>query len=49
MPTLRFELIQVLTGVDSITLHYRGVRGLAAEVSFFNAENEVVAACAHDE
>lgn len=49
MPTLHFELLQVLTGADSVTIYYRGVRGLAAEVFFFNAENQVFKACAHYE
>jgi ketosteroid isomerase-like protein len=49
MPTLRFELLQALVGVDSVTIYYRGVRGLAAEVFFFNEEGLVVRACAHYE
>ena len=47
MPTLHFELISVLAGVDSVTLYYRGVRGLAAEVFFFNEKGLVCRACAH--
>jgi ketosteroid isomerase-like protein len=46
-PTLRFELIQTLAGVDSVTIYYRGARGLAAEVFFFGADGLVVKACAH--
>lgn len=49
LPELRFELLTVLTGVDSITLYYRGIRGLAAEVFFFNAEGKVRQAAAHYE
>jgi hypothetical protein len=48
-PALRFELLQVLTGAESITIYYRGVRGLAAEVLFFNEQNQVFKACAHYE
>jgi hypothetical protein len=47
MPALKFDLIQALVGVDSITIHYRGVRGMAAEVFFFNAESKVTRAFAH--
>lgn len=49
MPDLRFEHVQTLTGVDSVTIYYRGVRGMAAEVFFFNSEDLVVKACAHYE
>ncbi|MFN8627584.1 MAG: nuclear transport factor 2 family protein [Candidatus Binatia bacterium] len=49
MPNLRFEHVQTLTGVDSVTIYYRGVRGMAAEVFFFNSEGLVVTACAHYE
>lgn len=47
MPTLRFELMAVLPGVDSVVIYYRGVRGMAAEVFFFDGEGKVVKACAH--
>lgn len=47
MPGLHFELITTLIGAHSLTLYYRGVRGLAAEVFFFNAQGAVVKACAH--
>lgn len=46
-PTLHFELIATLVGVDSITLHYHGARGLAAEVFFFGPDGKVTKACAH--
>ena len=46
-PALRFELIEVLLGVDSVTLYYRGARGLAAEVFFFDAHGRVERAFAH--
>jgi uncharacterized protein YjiS (DUF1127 family) len=32
LPELHFELVQVLAGVDSLTILYRGQRGLGAEV-----------------
>jgi ketosteroid isomerase-like protein len=48
-PTLRFEAITVLAGVDSVTIYYRGARGLAAEVFFFDDEGLVVRAYAHYE
>jgi ketosteroid isomerase-like protein len=47
MPDLRFELVDILIGVGSITLYYRGVRGMAAEVFQFNAEGKVIRASAH--
>lgn len=47
MPDLRFELIDVLVGIGSITLYYRGVSGMAAEVFFFNGEDKVIRAYAH--
>ena len=48
MPDLQFELLGVLVGVDSITLHYRGAKGrLAAEVFHFDTEDKVVRAFAH--
>jgi len=37
IPELRFELLAVLVGVDSVVLHYRGVR-LSAEVFHFEPE-----------
>lgn len=47
MPELRFELIDTLAGVDSLTLYYRGVRGMAAEVFFFDDRGRIRKACAH--
>jgi ketosteroid isomerase-like protein len=32
LPDLHFELVDVLTGVDCLTILYRGHRGLSAEV-----------------
>lgn len=47
MPALRFELVKCLVGVESVTLYYRGVHGMAAEVFFFNEQGKVIQACAH--
>lgn len=47
MPNLRFELVSVLAGIDSVVVHYRGVHGLAAEVFFFGENGKVVKAHAH--
>lgn len=48
MPDLRFELICVLVGVGSITLHYKGANGrLVAEVFHFTPEGLVRRAFAH--
>lgn len=46
-PHLRFELVTVLAGVDSVTICYRGHRGLSAEVLHFNPSGKVRAAFAH--
>lgn len=48
IPDLRFELISVLIGVNSITLYYKGARGrLVAEVFYFGLDRKVVKAYAH--
>ena len=48
VPDLRFELIAVLVGVDSITLHYKGARRrLVAEVFHFGSDGKVARAFAH--
>lgn len=47
MPDLHFELLNVLTGVNSLTLYYQGVRGLAAEVLHFDEAGKVFKAFAH--
>lgn len=49
MPTLKFELIQTLVGVESVTIYYRGARGAAAEVFFFGQDHLVHRAAAHYE
>lgn len=46
-PALRFEHIATLVGADSVVIHYRGVRGPAAEVFFFDATGRVTRAAAH--
>jgi hypothetical protein len=46
-PVLRFELVSTLVGADSVTIYYKGVRGMAAEVFFFDAQGLVIKACAH--
>lgn len=48
-PSLRFELIGVLAGIDSITLYYKGTRGMATEVFHFDADRFVAKAFAHYE
>ena len=47
MPELRFELVDVLVGMGSVTLYYRGARGMAAEVFEFDEQGLVVRASAH--
>jgi hypothetical protein len=47
-PELRFELINVLVGIDSVTLYYRSVKSmLAAEVMRFDESGKVARATAH--
>jgi ketosteroid isomerase-like protein len=48
-PDLRFELKEVLVGVDSLVIYYHNVtRGKkAAEVFIFNPESQVVKSMAH--
>jgi hypothetical protein len=42
--------VSVLSGVESVTLYYKGARGrLAAEVFFFNSADKVTHAFAHYE
>lgn len=47
LPELHFTLIDTFLGTDSITLHYEGPRGPAAEVFFFDLQGRVVRAAAH--
>ena len=46
-PDLRFELVTALAGVDSVTVYYKGHRGLSAEVLHFGPGGKVRAAFAH--
>lgn len=46
-PALKFELFSTLLGVDSITIYYKGARGMAAEVFFFNDQRVVWKSCAN--
>ena len=48
VPDLRFELIALLIGVNSLTLTYKGVQGrMAAEVFHFGPDHKVTRAYAH--
>ena len=42
LPDLHVELLDVLTGVDGLTILYRGHRGLSVEVFQFDAEGRAV-------
>jgi ketosteroid isomerase-like protein len=46
-PTLRFELLHVLAGATSVTIVYRGHRGVSAEVFWFAGDSKVERAAAH--
>jgi hypothetical protein len=46
-PDLHFDLMTTLTGVDSVTLYYKGVRGLSAEVFHFNQEGKITKSYTH--
>ncbi|GJM17277.1 MAG: hypothetical protein DHS20C13_26040 [Thermodesulfobacteriota bacterium] len=47
-PDLKFELYQVLTGINSITPYYKTVNDmLAAEVMFIDSEGKIVKVLAH--
>jgi hypothetical protein len=47
MPNLHFELVTTLVGAHSITLYYKGHRGMSAEVFIFGLDKKVVEAFAH--
>jgi ketosteroid isomerase-like protein len=47
MPTLRFELHSTLVGAESLVIYYRGARGMAAEIFFFDPQGKVARSCAH--
>src|SRR6476619_6538372 len=40
VPHLRFELIETLVGVNSVTVYYKSARGLSAEVFHFNLDRK---------
>ena len=47
MPGLHFRLIACFAGVDSLVIHYHGVRGAAAETLVFGRDARVIRAYAH--
>jgi ketosteroid isomerase-like protein len=47
LPDLHFDLANILVGVDSITLYYKGHRGFSAELLFFDETGMVFKAFAH--
>jgi ketosteroid isomerase-like protein len=47
VPDLRFQLIDVRVGVDSLVIHYHGHKGPVTEVLRFGAGGKVVSAAAH--
>ena len=46
-PDLHFELVTALAGVNSLTVYYKGHRGLSAEVLHFAPNGKIRAAFAH--
>jgi ketosteroid isomerase-like protein len=46
LPDLHFELNEVLTGIDTITIYYRGPRGASAETFHFDRNGKVSQALA---
>ena len=48
-PKLHFEFINVLCGMNSIVINYKGLRGVAAETFILNSDGLVVKAIAHYE
>jgi hypothetical protein len=47
IPDLHFELVSTLVGATSITLYYKGHRGMVAEVFIFGPDEKVAASFAH--
>jgi ketosteroid isomerase-like protein len=48
MPGLRFEVLDVFAGIDSVVIHYKSVLGLrACEVFQFDGQGKVRRATAH--
>jgi len=48
-PSLHFEFINCFLGANSLIIHYKGHRGMAAETFIFNDEGKVKIAYAHYE
>ena len=46
IPDLHFVFQEVLVGIESLTIYYRGHRGMVAEVLIFNAQGKVKQALA---
>ncbi|MFB2969995.1 nuclear transport factor 2 family protein [Aerosakkonema sp. BLCC-F183] len=47
-PELKFELLQILTGVESLTIYYRSVKEmLAAEVMVLDSQDKIAKAIVH--
>ena len=47
LPELQFEFILFFLGSDSLVLYYRSVRGLVAEVFFFDPAGKIVRSAAN--
>lgn len=47
LPDLRCELVSILVWVESITLAYKGYRGLGAEVFHLGPDRKVLRVSAH--
>ena len=47
IPELQFELIYFFVGADSLVVYYEGVRGLVAEVFFFDSAGKVIRSAAN--
>ena len=48
-PDLHFEFLNAFAGVNSVTVYYKGHRGLSAEVFYFDKNGKVKSAYAHYE
>lgn len=47
VPDLRFERLETLVGVNTVTVYYKSARGLSAEVLHFGTDRKVIRAYAH--
>ena len=47
LPDLRFELLEVFTGVHSLVIRYQGHKGPVAEVFIFAPSGRILSASAH--